>query len=1644
MNTRLLPATLAGLTLGTFVSTALADDFTADFEDGYLRGWTKTGTAFDTQPTLGDNPTARGRGQPSNHQGNWWIGTHENYQGGPGQTPGDIQGDTPTGSLTSPPFLITGEVITFLIGGGNHNENDPAGATMVVIEVQGVRTWTFTGANSETMTRVQLAVGLSKGMTAVIKIIDENSGWWGHVNCDDFQMLDAAGHRLPFAANPSPPDQPALAVRPLPSGPDWTTTSTTFTTIRDSDPPVRTPNSSLTGAIFTEDHADLKITFSGEIDATMAGGRVFLRALVDGEAASPADIVAAIGKPTGVRSFAFTKTNLPAGWHWVEIQWCTDSGITAQLGDASLTLFASSAANPAAQVLLTTPPSGGWLSTAATYWTEVPDTTGSLVTPTAGNIAITFTAEAFTGGGSSMFVRALVDGQAASPSDVEFVAEDFAGTRSFTFVKQNVPAGLHVIAIQWHASGGLTSYLSDRTLSVVAAPQLTSYGGLTAQAAPSGPDQTTTSATWTDMPDAPAFITTAADSSLEATFSAELNGSGNGRVFVRALVDGQPAQPTDVVFVVGESWGTRSFTFTKAALSAGTHEVRMQWKVDSGTTGYLGDHTLALNYWRTFVRHVRQGGAGDGSSWANALGDVQQAIEACAAAGGGQVWVAAGTYKPTSEPNPETAGIAARRRHFSLRNGVKVYGGFTATGDPGLPERDPSLHETTLSGDLSGDDTVMRNGLPDTATMTENCYHVFYHPATLALDATAVLDGFTIRGGYAGTGASWYLIEGGGMLSNAASPTIARCVFKLNAAAGKGGGIQFYYGTPSLTNCVMTDNLAPYGGAIHSAASSPTLANCVLARNFAPDGAAIFNQASSPTLVNCVLANNLPGGGAVRSTPASSPTLANSILWANGPNPVVDDSGAAATLNYCIIEGGWRGAGTGNLSADPQLVNLADPDGPDNRWFTDDDGLRPSVALASPALDAADYAPLAALHDPADLDGDGNTLEALPFDLRGGPRVAGGQLDIGAYEIVYHFVIFDLAEHAVRTGGGTLEQKVEHGSAPVAPTLQVDFGWDFDWNPALAPVTGDGSFVATYSPAFDVGDTVHVRTDGTPGADGKTWATATPDLQGAIDILGQLGGGQVWVAAGTYKPTSEPNPEAAGLAARRLHFSLRNGVKVYGGFPATGDPGLPERNPAVHETTLSGDLSGNDAVLPNGRPDIATMAENCYHVLYHPAPLALQSTVLDGFTIRGGYAGPDAGSNTGGGMLYAGSAMIANCVFKLNAAAIYGGGVMFSSGTPSLTNCVVANNSTDGNGGGIYFLHSFPTLVNCVLTNNSAGVCGGGIYSYYFQPSLVNCLLANNSAGTSGGGIFNSFSSPSLGNCVLANNSALSGGAVGNESASSPTLANSILWGNGTNPVVDGAGSASTLNYCIIEGGWSGAGGNHTSANPQFVSLATPAGADGRWRTADDGLRLQPGSPGIDTGSNALVPAGTPTDLLGNPRIIGAAVDRGAYELPVTLLPQSYAAFAAYYGLTTPAGGDQDHDGYPNVVEYALALNPNLADSGSPGVPRFTKAGAVDSFFFEMPAASAPDLGLMIEASTDLMVWTVLATRTAGGPWSSAFPLNLVPTAPGMERVVLSRPDGGAPKRFYRLAVRLDSGVPPGFAEIPAGEFLMGDSIGDG
>ena len=187
------------------VNLASARGFNNDFETGDLTDWEKTGTAFDFQPTWGDNPTARNRGQPSEHQGDWWLGLAEKYQGpvkgkALGQKPGDLADgvDAPQGTLTSMEFTIVGETMNFLIGGGNRawGTAEPCCVNLVIDEKV---ERTMTGNNTETMTRQEWDVSDLQGEIAQLVVVDNSSGGWGHPNFDDVHQADRNGNNIPWS-----------------------------------------------------------------------------------------------------------------------------------------------------------------------------------------------------------------------------------------------------------------------------------------------------------------------------------------------------------------------------------------------------------------------------------------------------------------------------------------------------------------------------------------------------------------------------------------------------------------------------------------------------------------------------------------------------------------------------------------------------------------------------------------------------------------------------------------------------------------------------------------------------------------------------------------------------------------------------------------------------------------------------------------------------------------------------------------------------------------------------------------------------------------------------------------------------------------------------------------------------------------------------------------------------------------------------------------------------------------------------------------------------------------------------------------------------------------------------------------------------
>ena len=92
-------------------------------------------------------------------------------------------------------------------------------------------------------------------------------------------------------------------------------------------------------------------------------------------------------------------------------------------------------------------------------------------------------------------------------------------------------------------------------------------------------------------------------------------------------------------------------------------------------------------------------------------------------------------------------------------------------------------------------------------------------------------------------------------------------------SGGDGGGIGVHQSLPIVTNCTFAGNSAWYGGGIYndsnSTSDSPTVTNCTFTKNVGKtDGGGLYNENGNPTLTNCILWDDVPGeiGGSANVT----------------------------------------------------------------------------------------------------------------------------------------------------------------------------------------------------------------------------------------------------------------------------------------------------------------------------------------------------------------------------------------------------------------------------------------------------------------------------------------------------------------------------------------------------------------------------------------------------------------------------------------------------------------------------------------------------------------------------------------------------------------------------------------------------------
>ncbi len=313
---------------------------------------------------------------------------------------------------------------------------------------------------------------------------------------------------------------------------------------------------------------------------------------------------------------------------------------------------------------------------------------------------------------------------------------------------------------------------------------------------------------------------------------------------------------------------------------------------------------------------------------------------------------------------------------------------------------------------------------------------------------------------------------------------------------------------------------------------------------------------------------------------------------------------------------------------------------------------------------------------------------------------------------------------------------------------------------------------------------VYVTPTGAGAKNGTSWSDAYDNTQLQTAINGAASGTQVWVAAGTYKPTD--NPVAGSVDGRDKTFLMKRGVSIYGGFAGneTGLLASINRDFVANKTTLSGDLNGDDIVDFNDPGYAALKADNSYHVvMVSDNNILPEQSNLDGFTISGGYASVVSDATVGGLIfarnrgagvnsrgLGAYNVQYRNLTIEQNTALSWGGACMFfsSSNSPYEFNNVSFisnrgstggalyisresgipnfnfndatfedNEATLGNAGAIYHASSGTVLTinNNSFLRNKSKTAGGAVFVNTGKLDIKSSKFQENKATTTGGAI---------------------------------------------------------------------------------------------------------------------------------------------------------------------------------------------------------------------------------------------------------------------------------------------------------------------
>lgn len=711
------------------------------------------------------------------------------------------------------------------------------------------------------------------------------------------------------------------------------------------------------------------------------------------------------------------------------------------------------------------------------------------------------------------------------------------------------------------------------------------------------------------------------------------------------------------------------------------------------------------------IRYVKPGGTGDGSSWENASGNIQNMIDELANNANGQageVWVAAGTYTPQSQLISGTAYSAS----FRMRDGISVYGGFNAD-NPESSKLDRAKgtmpwdfkNETILEAAYYNGDLTWTN---NKWTLTSDSRHVVWFAPMSGQSAftnVTTLDGVTIQGGYAqgGTGMDDFMTDrGAGVYMDGANAYLSNCIVRENYATGNGGGVYLKNGRVQ-TSLIYNNNADADGGAVY-VENRGLVHRSMLANNSALNGAGVYLHNVTETsedhpeyliLSTCVVSNNtVRGNGAVycdkggvlmqntitnnncvTATDATDTNASqtggiyvdeyalvlNSVLWNNqmqgGTNiPMYARNPSAAKVRFLYNAISGVNNAVWNNTLQEQTLSLVDQNA-----GKQDDGTSIGPRFTEPT-----------------------ELNISGFDLEDNYGVQAGWKD-GLISYYWKPV----------SGSNLWARGMALGQLPNDVVLSPEL--DIEGNIyAQKPAVGAFMVKATDIEPEKTDDalTVYVDVDCTePEHHGDSWATAYRSLNNAISYLAGLDQktvGQkhlvVRVLEGDLWPRyafTNNDPKTATVSVPKT--ASGQPIEIYGGYHRTTDNNTVVRDPLTYRSIINGNTEAKD--ITQGLYHCITVAEGA-------------QVVLDGFHVINGYAAGEANRQYGAGLLaHAGSTVtVRNCIFENNTAQ-EGAAIDAREATLTMQNCVVNNNTNTTETASVITAQSL-TMEHVTVANN--------------------------------------------------------------------------------------------------------------------------------------------------------------------------------------------------------------------------------------------------------------------------------------------------------------------------------------------------------